>query len=89
MSVKQKVRDYIAENFILGGNGKEIGDSSSLLALGVIDSTGVLELVAFLEQAFGLKVHDEEMTPENLDTLENIETYVQNKLAGALALAQA
>lgn len=88
MSIKTRVKEYIADNLLMG-TGTEIGDTDSLLALGVIDSTGVLELVAFLEQTFGIRVSDEEMIPENLDTLNSIETYVQQKAAPARAGAQA
>lgn len=78
--IKQTVKNYIDENLLMGGRGEEIRDDSSFLDIGVLDSTGVIELVSFLEKAFAIKVLDEEMVPENLDTLSNIERYVNSKL---------
>lgn len=77
--IKRTVRDYIAENLMMGGNADEIEDSASFLGIGVLDSTGVVELVAFLEATFGIKVLDKEMIPENLDSLDNIERYITSK----------
>ncbi len=79
--IKQTVKNYIDENLLMGGRGEVIRDDSSFLDIGVLDSTGVIELVSFLEKAFAIKVLDEEMVPENLDTLSNIERYVNSKLA--------
>lgn len=77
--VKEKVLAYIADNFLMGLRTDEIREDSSLLELGVIDSTGVIELIAFLEEAFGIRVDDEEITPDNLDSLMRIERYVASK----------
>lgn len=81
MSVtKTQVRDFIVENFLFGeDDGLE--DSTSFLEQGIIDSTGVLELILFLEQAFDIRVADEEVLPENLDSLVQVEAYVARKLA--------
>lgn len=79
--IKQTVKNYIDENLLMGGRGEVIRDDSSFLDIGVLDSTGVIELVSFLEKTFAIKVLDEEMVPENLDTLTNIERYVNSKLA--------
>lgn len=78
--IKQTVKNYIDENLLMGGRGEEIRDDSSFLDIGVLDSTGVIELVSFIEKTFTIKVLDEEMVPENLDTLTNIERYVNSKL---------
>ncbi|MHB1950478.1 MAG: acyl carrier protein [Acidiferrobacteraceae bacterium] len=77
--VKEKVLAYIADNFLMGLRTEEIREDSSLLDLGVIDSTGVIELIAFLEEAFGIRVDDDEITPDNLDSLTRIERYVASK----------
>jgi len=74
--IKQRVRKYVLENFFVDGDLK---DDGSLLAHGVLDSTGVLELVFFLEQAFGIAVEDDEMLPENLDSLDAIDAYIRRK----------
>lgn len=78
-AVKEKVLAYITDNFLMGLKTEEIKDDSSLLDLGIIDSTGVIELIAFLEEAFGIHVEDDEITPDNLDSLRRIERYVAAK----------
>lgn len=77
--IKAKVRAYIVDNFIMGSAGTQLKDSDSFMERHVIDSTGFLELVTFLEEAYGFVVDDEEMVPENLDSLDNIAAYVQRK----------
>ena len=80
---KTKVRAYIVENFIMGGNADHLKDGESFMETHVVDSTGFLELVTFLEETYGFAVLDEEMVPENLDSLDNIDAYVQRKLVTA------
>lgn len=82
---KEDVREYIVENFLMGLQAQALGDDTSFLELGLIDSTGVLELVSFLEERYGIKVEDVEIIPENLDSLNNIERYVSSKKALPLA----
>ncbi|HLK49265.1 MAG TPA: acyl carrier protein [Bryobacteraceae bacterium] len=62
-----------------------MGDNESFLESGILDSTGVLQLVDFLEQAYGVKVEDEELIPDNLDSIEKISAYLERKLHGACA----
>jgi acyl carrier protein len=83
MDIKAKVRQYIAENILMTGAAADLTDDASLLQRSVLDSTGVLELVTFLEDTFHIKVADEEMLPENLDSLNKIASYVQRKLPAA------
>ncbi len=78
--IKRIVRDYIVENLLMGGAPEEVERAASFLTIGVLDSTGVVELVSFLERTFEIKVLDKEMIPENLDSLANIERYVSSKL---------
>ena len=78
MDVEQQIRAYIVENFLLGEDGGLDG-SASLLESGVMDSTGAMELVLFLEQAFNIKIDDEDLVPENLDTIRDIAAFVQRK----------
>ncbi len=80
--VKAQVRRYIEENFLFGAGARAPADDASLIDHQLIDSTGFLELVAFLEQAFSIEVGDEEMTPENLDSLDALAAYVERKRAG-------
>ncbi len=79
--IEQKIRQFITDNFLFREDRASLTDSESLLEAGVIDSTGVLELVAFLETEFGLAVDDAEMVPENLDSISRIVSYVQGKTA--------
>ena len=74
------VRNFITENFLFGRDGG-LNDSESFLDSGIIDSTGILQLVVFLEKTFGIQVKDEELIPENLDTLKGISTFLQSKQA--------
>ena len=77
--VKAKVREFIVENFLFGSaNG--LGDDTSFLDEGIIDSTGVLELVSFIENEFSIQVEDDELIPENLDSIDNIAEYLQRKI---------
>ncbi len=79
--IKTQVRKYILDNFLMGGDPDKIMDSTSFIEKGVIDSTGILELVSFIQETYKFHVEDVEMTPENLDSLEKIEKYVRGKLA--------
>jgi acyl carrier protein len=74
------MRTYILDNFLMGLQAGSLGDDTSFLAWGLLDSTGFLELVSFLEETFGIAIQDEEMVPDNLDSLNAIEAYVQRKL---------
>lgn len=78
--IKQRVREYIVDSMLMGGGAEEIRDDTSFLDIGALDSTGVIELVSFLEKTFGITVADEEMVPENLDNLSAVERYVSGKL---------
>ena len=82
-NIKAKVRAYIVDNFIMGGNADHLKDADSFMETHVVDSTGFLELVTFIEETYGFAVDDDEMVPENLDSLDNIDAYVQRKLAAA------
>ncbi len=79
--IKREVAGYIADNFMMGRRAEDLPANVSLIERSVLDSTGFLELVAFLEETYGISVRDDEMRPENLDTLEGIDSYVRSKLA--------
>ena len=79
MLIKEEIRKVIAENFILEEAEKH-GEEDSLLEKGIIDSTGVLELVAFIEEKYHMTVEDEELIPENLDSIRNITEFLHRKL---------
>jgi acyl carrier protein len=78
--VRQSVRQYIAETLLMAAGADALGDDTSLLRRSVIDSTGVLELVSFLEERFGISIDDAEMVPANLDSLNRIAAFVSMKL---------
>ena len=71
---------------MFGKGADTLGLRDSLMEKGIIDSTGVLELVAFLESNFGFQVEDEELTPDNLDSIEQIAGYIDRKRAQAGAI---
>lgn len=76
--LKAKVRGFIVENFLFGDeNGVKY--DTSFLDEGIIDSTGILELVSFLEEEFGISVEDEELVPENLGSIDNVVAYLEKK----------
>jgi acyl carrier protein len=76
--IKESIRSFVLDNFLFGeANGLE--DDSSFLENGIIDSTGILELVEFLEEEFLITVEDEELVPENLDSIANVVKYLTNK----------
>jgi acyl carrier protein len=77
--VREEIKGFIINNFMMGRNPEELTDSDSLLNKGIIDSTGVLELVGFLEEKFNIQVEDEELIPENLDSVNNLVNYIQKK----------
>ena len=83
MSVEQKIRDYILDNYLFTDDQSALADEDSFLDKGIIDSTGIMEVIFFLEEEFGVQVDDEEMVPENLDSVKNIAAYIERKQASS------
>jgi acyl carrier protein len=81
--VTTKIREFIKDNFMFRDDRAVLADAESLLDTGLIDSTGVLELVAFIETEFSIQVADSDIVPENLDSVETIVRYVDGKLGAA------
>jgi len=81
LSVTETVRRFIVENFLFGQDDIPLSDEDSFLEKGLIDSTGVLELVQFLEEGFSMEVADEEMVPENLDSVLKLTHFIASKSA--------
>lgn len=75
---KSDIRNFIVETFLFG-QAKDLTDETSFLEQGIIDSTGVLELVAHLEKTYGIKVKDEELVPDNLDSINAIAGFLAGK----------
>ncbi len=86
MTTTEKIRKFITTNFYVP-NGRTLTDETSLLEEGVIDSTGVLEVLAFIEREFGIKAADEEILPENFDGIGRIARFVEQKIAASAATA--
>jgi acyl carrier protein len=82
-AIEQRIRSFIVENFLFGDEARAPLADDSFLELGIIDSTGVLELVEFIERGFGIKVKDVELLPENLDTVNALVAFVRRKAAAA------
>ena len=81
METREAVRGYIIENFLFGDTAPLVSDEISLLDEGIMDSVGVMELVAFLEKDFGMTVDDTELVPENLDSVSNLVAFIARKQA--------
>ena len=83
MSIEQTIRNYILENYLFTDDQSTLQNDESFLDKGIIDSTGILEVISFLESDFGVKVEDREMIPDNLDSVNNLVKYVTAKQAAA------
>lgn len=77
--MREQLRSYILENFMFGSSPEELDDNDSLLETGVLDSTGVLELVLHLEQTYGIAVDGNELVPENIDTVHRLQAFLEKK----------
>ncbi|HEV7760605.1 MAG TPA: acyl carrier protein, partial [Acidimicrobiales bacterium] len=78
--VAQRVRAFLVDSFLLGDDDGFANDES-LLDSGIVDSTGVMEVVSFLEESFAITVDDDELVAENLDSVDRLTAFVQRKLA--------
>ena len=81
-SIEETVRTFVVENFLFG-EGDGLKADTSFEDKGIIDSTGILELVMFLEETYGIKVEDSEVVLENFDTLDRIALYLRRKVGVA------
>ncbi len=79
MSYLETIRQFVVQNFMFG-EADRLKDDMSFLKAGIIDSTGILELIMFLEGTFAIKVEDNELIPANLDNLTNVAEFVSRKL---------
>jgi acyl carrier protein len=79
-TIAQEIREFVVTNFLFGQNTAKLDLETSFLESGIIDSTGVLELVAFIEQKYDVSVGDQELLPENLDSVHNASRFVAGKL---------
>ncbi|WP_109484753.1 acyl carrier protein [Occallatibacter savannae] len=79
VGIGTEIRDFVVTNFLFG-KGDDLSDEESLLDNGVIDSTGVLELVSYLQERFEMRVEDDEIVPANLDSIRNLVEFVGRKI---------
>lgn len=79
MSIEEKLRGYILDNFLFTDDQSELSSGDSFMEKGIIDSSGILEVIYFLEEEFNVQVADDEMIPENLDSVNNLVTFVEKK----------
>jgi acyl carrier protein len=77
--IKAQIQSFIVDNFLFGESPQNLKETDSFLDTGIIDSTGVLELVSYIEETYGFQVEDEELIPENLDSIANVTAYVMRK----------
>ena len=80
-NVKKQLRDYIVENFLFGDTEMEFSDSDSFMEKGILDSTGILDVILYLEENFNMKVEDDELIPDNLDSIDNLTAFIEQKKA--------
>lgn len=81
-ALASRTRTYIRKNFLYTRPEFELADDADLLGDGIIDSMGIMELIEFIEEAFGVEIADEEITEENLGTISSITGYVAGKVNG-------
>jgi acyl carrier protein len=81
MTVENTIRKYILENYLFTGDQSALSSNDSFLEKGILDSTGILEVIYFLESEFNIKIDDDEMLPENLDSVTRICDFVSRKQA--------
>ena len=86
-AIEEEVRQFLRDNFPLSADGVTLDREDSLIEVGVIDSTGVLELIGFIEERYEVEIADEEVLPENLDSIASIGRFVAGKLGAADAAA--
>ncbi len=79
-ATKEKIKIFIIENFLFGSEDG-LKDETSFLEEGIIDSTGILELVTYLEEEYSITIEDEELVPENLDSINNVTAFLERKTA--------
>jgi acyl carrier protein len=83
MVYRDKLRTFILENYLFSDDHNLLGDKDSFLEKGILDSTGILELIFFLEEEFNIQVAESDMVPENLDSIQNLVTFLDYKKAVA------
>ena len=81
-NVKTKLKEFLITNFLFSDEGIQFNDDDSFLEKGIIDSTGILELIEYLEDTYTITIEDDELIPENLDSINQVEAFITRKLSG-------
>lgn len=81
--IREQIRDFITQNFLYDGTATQLDNSASLLEQGIVDSTGVLELVLFVEETYAFSVDQNDLLPENFDSIDNLANYITRHLVAA------
>jgi acyl carrier protein len=81
MSVEARLRKFILQNYLFTDDESKLKNDDSFLQRGIVDSTGILEVIQYLQDEFAVKVEDAEMVPENLDSIKNLMAFLQRKKA--------
>lgn len=79
INLESSIKDFINKNFLMNSASVTFSNTDSFMEKGIIDSTGILELVNFIQQSFQIEVKDDELVPENLDSVQNICSYIERK----------
>lgn len=85
MTIAENIRSFIIENFLFGDTSQDLGEDVSLIEADLVDSTGILELVAHVEMAYGITVKDADIVPANFDTIGRIAAFVMSRTDAAQA----
>lgn len=83
MTITEELRQFVNDNFLFGQGIEDLTDDDSFLEKGIIDSTGVLQLVGYIEETYGVRLEDEELIPENLDSLSRVAAFLAKKTASS------
>ncbi len=78
--VKTKLKEFLISNFLFSEDAVQFNDEDSFLEKGIIDSTGILELIEYLEDTYSIAIEDNELIPENLDSMNNVDAFIARKL---------
>lgn len=86
MEIEMQIKQFVLDNFLFGGSLDDIDVDASLINTGIIDSLGVLQLISFVEETYGIEVADEEVVPQNFDSVRNLTAYIRAKLNVSTAM---
>jgi acyl carrier protein len=81
MDPRRQIKHFILKNFLFTEDESKVADGDSLIKKGIVDSTGILELISYLEETFSISVAEEEMVPANFDSIDTITAFLERKLS--------